>query len=53
MVQYACPKCGEPHNAQPPDNTHRKLSRYPDRNTLSINVKCETCGSEYRLYWRS
>ena len=53
MVQYSCSKCGEPCKVFPPDKTHRRISRYPDRNTISNLIKCNMCGSEFRIYWRN
>ncbi len=53
MTRFACPKCGESYDAFPPDETHRKISRYPDRNTIPSSVKCETCGATNRIYWRN
>ena len=53
MTRLACPKCGESYIAFPPDETHKKISRYPDRNTIPRTVKCETCGTLNRIYWRN
>ena len=52
MGLFACPKCGESYHAFPPNNTHRKSSRYPDRNTIPTTLKCEMCGTINRIYWK-
>jgi len=53
MVQFGCPKCGESYEAFPPDETHRKVSKYPDRNTIPTTNKCNICGNINRIYWRT
>ena len=53
LTQYSCSKCGEAYKVFPPDNIHRKISRYPDRNTVSTQIKCNICGSEFKVYWKS
>lgn len=53
MVRFACLKCGESYNAFPPNETHRKVSKYPDRNTIPATIKCNICGNTIRIYWRS
>ena len=52
MGLFACPKCGESYNAFPPNSTHKKSSRYPDRNTIPSTMKCEVCGTVNRIYWK-
>lgn len=52
MVLLACPKCGESLKAIPPNNTHKKLSKYPDRNTMPIKITCNTCGYINTIFWK-
>ena len=52
MGLFACPKCGESYHAFPPNSTHKKSSRYPDRNTIPTTLKCEMCGTINRIYWK-
>ncbi len=53
MRLFACPKCGETYNAFPPDEMHTISSKYPDRNTIPVNTKCEMCGHINTIYWKS
>ncbi len=43
MAHFSCPKCGEPYDAFPPDDKHRKVSKFPDRNTIPVTNKCNIC----------
>ncbi len=53
MAHFSCPKCGEPYDAFPPDDKHRKVSKFPDRNTIPVTNKCNICGTINRIYWRT
>jgi ribosomal protein L32 len=53
MTHFSCPKCGETYDAFPPDEKHRKASKFPDRNTMPVTNKCNICGTINRIYWRT
>ncbi|HYF98758.1 MAG TPA: hypothetical protein VD815_01575 [Candidatus Saccharimonadales bacterium] len=52
MVLLACPKCGESYSASPPDSVHKKLSKYPDRDTFPHTINCKMCGHVITIYWK-
>jgi hypothetical protein len=52
MVLIACPKCGESYSASPPDSGHKKLAKYPDRNTFPHTIECKMCGNVITIYWK-
>lgn len=52
MVLISCPKCGESYSASPPDPAHKKLAKYPDRDTFPYTIECKMCGNVITIYWK-
>jgi DNA-directed RNA polymerase subunit RPC12/RpoP len=52
-VKYSCKACGNPFDANPPDDVHRFSSVYPcwKFDWIERSYQCSRCSKSIKLFW--